>query len=378
MTTWEQYARRQDSRKIYLAHIDTLAPDGSVDVLRVSTAPIRPGETDVPYLPILSGDAMPAYSTSIQEVLQGRSQDGFGELAINILDGRMDARIADDKWSGRRVAVYMGFAGLHVNDYRLLFSGRQQRIEYDDRILRIPIISPKLSLVRRMQGQGNYSGAAPEIVAALLTLANITDIDPAAWDAWASENDFTISYSLDNAMSVGTLLDEILGRIACFWRFTREGKFTLGTFAPPDPAAEPALKIDTALHGVGKTDAVKVRRLDRYWRVRVQYHRAAAKTVSQQDAAILAEDPLALDGGAIETYLVHAADAETVLQRWWALRSVPRTLVEIRSKVLPLTLELADPIALTHRRHGFDATPLRVVSLNEDYNANRVIVGGWM
>ena len=378
MTDWEQYARRQDSRKIYLAHIDTLAPNGSISVLRVSTAPIRPSLTPVAYWPILTSQSMPAYSTSIQEVLQGRSQDGFGELAVNILDGRLDARIATHKWSGRRVAVYMGFAGLHVNDYRLLFSGRQQRIEYDDRTLRIPIISPKLSLVRRMQGQGNYSDTAPNIVASLLTLANITDIDPAAWDAWAAENNFTISYSLDTAMSVGTLLDEILGRIACFWRFTRDGKFTLGTFKPPDPAVMSDLPIDTALHGVGQTDAVRIKRLDRYWRVRVQYHRAAAQTVTQQDANILVEDPLALDGGAIETYLLHAADANTVLQRWWALRSAPRALVEIRSKVLPLTLELHDQVSLTHRRHGFAATRLRVVSLSEDYNANRVIVGGWM
>lgn len=96
--------------------------------------------------------------------LGGRSVPGFGTLDVNNADGGIDhwRNLAFD---GRRVRLLLGGNGFRLSDYRTVFDGTAERIEFDDDRLRLHLRDLQILFERPLQetlylGTGGAEGDA--------------------------------------------------------------------------------------------------------------------------------------------------------------------------------------------------------------------------
>lgn len=372
MPTWDELAQQQQSRKVYTAEITLARPDGQGGVETttrlLSDRAIRPDLTDVYHEPRLKG--VPYLNASLQDVMLGKSQITYGQLEILAPDGGMDDDLVGWYWAGQPVVIRLGFDALPVAEFRSVFTGRMEDAKFTDSVISVPIVDYQRDLLSTLLPEGDYSGTIPSLVQTCLTTAGITQIDQAAWDAWAGANNFP-AWFRSQKQAVSNVLDDLLAPLACWSTFDQNGSFVVGTLELPNDDApvislvDDIKALDFAADGWGR----------HYWKVTVEYLTAtgdspAYATVSQEDSAIKALNPSATESDTRRTCLTSATAADTIKARWWGLFSSRRRVFSVSAKVLPLTLKLHDQVYLRRDRFSI-ARNYRVVGLKKDLTKNR-------
>ena len=161
--------------------------------------------------------------------------------------------------------------------------------------------------------------------------------------------------------------------LACWYTFDRTGTFIIGTMLAPTGTADLAIR-DAEIVNDTPGEALK-----QYWKVGVQYLTTTGDsptyaTTSREDSSILTLNPTAQET-VKESCLTVAAQAQTVRDRWWSLRSVPRTLIRPCVMAQASALRLGHQVELSGRsRYGQDGL-WRVTGLKEDWDNSQTTLG---
>ena len=367
MPSFESLAIRQNSRKISAFELELARPDGAggleTKTVYICDRPIAPGMTDVYYESRAKG--VPYFRQSIQETRLGKSQIGFGRLQILNGDGALDDDLAGWIWQGRPVVHKLGFAELNTSEYRTIFTGRMEKPKRSNNVIDIPIKDHQADLWDVKYPAGTYTGTLATLVGDLLTAAGITSIDATLWAAWAADNPFNCWYEVtsDEGEEVGRLLDKLLAPLACWYAFSREGVFRVGTLQAPDASTPELTIIGRELYGWDIEDQ------PRAWKVSVEYWTVTGTSPETGWVTPWSDaDIKDLDDSATEeertTLLTSSTDAETIRDRWAALISPQRYIATAELKVQPTLLELHDQVMPTGTRHSADSN-WRAITIEE-------------
>ena len=371
--TWNDLIRRPDSQKVYQVEIELARDNGGIEThtLRLITRGHDPDKTAHYYEPRISG--IPSFTIEMQEARYGQSAISFGSLEIVNTDGELDTYLSGWTWLGRPVVVDLGFPELSSDQYETVFTGRIADVDFDDNYISLGIEDYQGDLWNKHRTAGDYSGTIPGLVSACLSQAGITNIDTTAWNTWAAANGFSAWYRAGGEESVSTILDTLLAPLACWYTFDRTGTFIIGTMLALTGTADLAIR-DAEIVNDTPGEALK-----QYWKVGVQYLTTTGDsptyaTTSREDSGILTLNPTAQET-VKESCLTSSADAVTVRNRWWDLRSVPRTLIRPCVMAQASALRLGHQVELSGRsRYGQDGL-WRVTGLKEDWDNSQTTLG---
>ena len=375
MPSFEELLARKDSKKIYTLEATLTRDDGLGGVesktLLLTTHTIKPDRAHLPHGPFIKD--IGSYRQSIQELRWGQSQRSYGRLKINNPDGKFKTELRDWNWQGNPIVTKLGFDELNTTEYRALSTCRMGLPQDQGGLISLPVVDYQIDFDQVVLPAGDYSDTVPNLVSTCLGAAGITGINSAAWNAWAAENTFTGNgFYRSSGDSVKTALERIVAPLPGWFSFNREGEFIIGTTKAPDAGV-------ASLNILGDAKIMKFSRshLARYWKIPLEYVTGTGSTITyatltNSDSAIKSVCPGAQERTtAIRTVLTNSVDAQTVLDRHWALMSVQRFWHELQLKVQPALLNLHDQIYEVREKAGLDGN-FRVMGFNEQRQKNRL------
>lgn len=373
--SWETLAADPLSRKIYIVEIsvaDPAKPEAEREILRFSSDCIDPALCDNFYEPCVK--SLPTLTRSVQALTLGRTAAAFGNLSLLTGGGHLDDDIRSKLFAGAGVSVKLGFGCLAVSDFREIFSGRVRgNPVWDDTKLNLPLADAVRDLLDKKTTEQTLSGALPTVVSTLLDSVGLTadKRDSEMWTAFAAENNFNVWLKTTANQSVGSVLDILLAPLACWYGFSRAGKFRVATFAAPAADETPALSLsDIELFKFSEANHGK-----QNWKITVSYYSAtgdAAETAERtwEDASILELNPSAQEVSK-KTMLTSQANADAVRDRWKDLFSVRRLVATVSAASELFKLNIGDCVRVTRDRLNVDHV-YRVQKVTDEMNKNNV------
>jgi hypothetical protein len=300
------------------------------------------------------------YRQRMQEVFTGLSQRSFGEFHIWNPDGELDDLVTDWIWSGNPVVCKLGFPELDTVDFKPMFTARMGLPKRkDDDYIAVPVMDYQQDFYNHEYTVAYTQDTVANHVDAILTDVGGITKDTTLWSAWAAENNFNIYFGATGEKA-SRCLDRILAPFACWYDFDRENKFRVGTFKAPDLSTPELVLADNKeiLEGGYHCDE-----LIQYWEVIIEYISATPSTYSQ----VSRNDSSILDTGIPKktlkrrTLLRSSTDAQTIRDRWWDLRSVPRRKTKLETFTRPFTLKQHDQLALSAPRYSLGGDNQRII-----------------
>ncbi|GEM_PF-7103673 len=376
MSTWQEYAQRPSSIKIYVAEISVADPDNPTadrETLYFSSDAISPELTDVYHEPCIK--SLPTFARSLQAISLGGTSATYGTLTVLIGDGHLDSKIAGRLFAGAPVVIKSGFDGLPVANFKEIFTGHiSASPKWTDTQLSIPLADGVGKFLDHKLTEQNLSGALPTVINTLLTSADIPadKRDSAMWDAWSAANTFSVWLPISANQTLASALDLLLAPLGCWYGFGRDGLFRIGTFGAPAADATPVAE----LTDIELTKFSGERNHGNHaWKVVVSYYSTTGDNpdtseVSWEDSAIKELNPAAVEMSKT-TALTSSTQANSIRDRWKDIFAARRLVADFTAKVQLFGVQLGDVVRVTRDR--FDLNSLYIAQkVTDNMNGDSV------
>jgi len=173
--------------------------------------------------------SLPNISISRDPLFYGKLQYGGGVAVINNADGEFDTWAKDNNIFGNEARIYIGFDGLDIDDYQVVYTGRIGTVTVSESQLTVDIQDKRKTLTRNILYSENPKNAVTAIQEILVEYFGATYdsnyFDTTAW-ATAVADSMPIGVEMAEEDQGIAIIEQICATVPGLFFITAAGKYS--------------------------------------------------------------------------------------------------------------------------------------------------------